>query len=113
MNEWMEVKGNCLVIYLPAEVDHPVSDTLRREAERIMERTYIRKIIFDFGKTQFMDSSGIGLIMGRYRALGMRGNGLSAVHVSGRMEKLLRLSGVHKFMEIIRDDEKLENGGGE
>lgn len=50
-----------------------------------------------------MDSSGIGLIMGRYRAMGMRGDCIRATGVSAYIEKLLHLSGVYKFVEICRE----------
>ena len=68
------------------------------ETDRIMGQTYIKTIIFDFEETTFMDSSGIGLIMGRYRALGMGKGCIKAVNVSSYVEKLLHLSGVHKFI---------------
>ena len=55
-----------------------------------------------------MDSSGVGLIMGRYRALGMRSGCMKACHVSAYIEKLLRLSGVSRFLEL----EKTENEEG-
>ena len=48
----------------------------------------------------FMDSSGIGLIMGRYRMMGMRGDCIQATGVNSYIEKLLHLSGVYKFVEI-------------
>jgi stage II sporulation protein AA (anti-sigma F factor antagonist) len=47
-----------------------------------------------------MDSSGIGLIMGRYRMMGMRGDCIQATGVNSYIEKLLHLSGVYKFVEI-------------
>lgn len=50
-----------------------------------------------------MDSSGIGMIMGRYRAMGMRGNCIRVTGVSVYIEKLLHLSGVYKFVEICRE----------
>lgn len=100
MEPVFETSGTCLKIFLPAELDHPASDTIRREADRIMGKIYIRTINFDFGQTTFMDSSGIGLIMGRYRALGMRSGCIKASNVSRYITKLLRLSGVHKFIEI-------------
>jgi stage II sporulation protein AA (anti-sigma F factor antagonist) len=65
-----------------------------------MGEHYIRSIVFDFTHTTFMDSSGIGMIMGRYRALGMRRDCVRAVHTGERMERLLRLSGVHKYIKI-------------
>ena len=105
--------GSCLYVLLPGELDHPASDCIRRETERIMNRRDIRSIVFDFADTTFMDSSGIGLIMGRYRALGMRKDCVRAVHVSSYMEKLLRLSGVHKYIGICEETEKIGEGEGE
>lgn len=103
MESRFEIQGNCLTVHLPKEVDHPVSDEIRREADRIMRKTYIRMMVFDFSDTVFMDSSGIGLMMGRYRALGMRGDCIRATGVSAYVEKLLHLSGVYKFVEISRE----------
>lgn len=110
MGSMFETSGNCLTIHLPKELDHPVSDEIRKESDRIMGERYIKTILFDFASTKFMDSSGIGLIMGRYRALGMRTKCICAVNVSAYIDKLLRLSGVHKFMEISEEG-KGENYG--
>ena len=103
MKSVFEVQGNCLTVHLPEEVDHPVSEDIRKESDNIMRKKYIRTMIFDFSETMFMDSSGIGLIMGRYRAMGMRGDCIRATGVSASIEKLLHLSGVYKFVEICRE----------
>lgn len=105
MRQMYETEGSSLLVRLPEEVDHPVSDHIRKEIERIMEKSYIRSIVFDFTDTTFMDSSGIGLIMGRYRALGLRQGSLKARNVNAYIEKILRLSGVHRYMEIERKQE--------
>lgn len=105
METSFEIQGTCMTVRLPCELDHPVSDRIRRESDQIMRKTYIRTMIFDFSATKFMDSSGIGLIMGRYRALGMRGSSLKAIHVSSYIERLLHLAGVYKFMEISVDED--------
>ena len=103
MKSVFEVQGNCLTVHLPEEVDHPVSEDIRKESDNIMRKKYIRTMIFDFSETMFMDISGIGLIMGRYRAMGMRGDCIRATGVSAYIEKLLHLSGVYKFVEICRE----------
>ena len=103
MENRFEIQGSCLTVHLPKEVDHPVSDDIRRESDDIMRKQYIRTMVFDFSGTAFMDSSGIGLIMGRYRAMGMRGDCIRATGVSVYIEKLLHLSGVYKFVEICRE----------
>lgn len=105
MENMFEITGTKLTVKLPADLDHPVSDHVRKETEHIMELTYIRTIIFDFSQTVFMDSSGVGLIMGRYRALGMRQGCVQAEGVSEHIEKLLRLSGLHRYLEIRRAEE--------
>ena len=100
MDELLEVKGNILIIYVPEELDHHCAEKIRIESDRILTKQNIRQIVFDFRRTVFMDSSGIGLIMGRYRMMGMRGDCIQATGVNSYIEKLLHLSGVYKFVEI-------------
>ena len=104
MKPVFETTGTCLNIKLPEELDHPASELIRRESDRIMGKIYIRTICFDFGNT-------VGLIMGRYRALGMRSGCMKACHVSGYIEKLLRLSGVSKFLELERTENEMQLEG--
>ena len=100
MTSGFEKSGTVLTVHLPAELDHPASDEIRRESDRIIGHDYIKNMIFDFSETVFMDSSGIGLLMGRYRALGMRGKCVQVINVNSHIAKLLRLSGVGKYIEI-------------
>lgn len=104
MEDNFKWENACLTIRLPGELDHTAADELRRETEKIMNRNFTRMIIFDFQDTQFMDSSGIGLIMGRYRALGLRGGCIQAVHVNPYIERMLRISGLHKYMNIQKEE---------
>lgn len=106
MNEMFQLKGATLRIILPQELDHPAADLIRRETENITDKTYIRTILFDFSKTEFMDSSGVGLLMGRYRALGMRKDCIRAVEVNRHIERLLRLSGLHRYIMIQKAGEE-------
>ena len=96
---YMAMRGS-LVIGLNTDLDHHLADEIREVIDEVVEERGIRSIIFDFSKVTFMDSSGIGLIMGRYRAMGMRGDCIQAAGVSTYIEKLLHLSGVYKFVEI-------------
>lgn len=109
MQDMFQIEGTTLTIFLPEDLDHPISDTIRYEVERLERKIYIRTIIFDFGRTDFMDSSGIGLLMGRYRALGMRKDSVRAVHVSRHIDRLLHLSGLHRYIMIERAEEEEES----
>lgn len=101
-----QIKENCLTIFLPREVDHHNAEVIRKEADRTIENHHIKYIVFDFEKTEFMDSSGIGTIMGRYRMIQLIGGEVCAVHANTRMKKILTMSGVTKIMQIYEEDEK-------
>lgn len=106
MQEMYNLEGTVLTVILPEDVDHPVTDRVRRETEYIANQNYIRKIIFDFTHTEFMDSSGVGLLMGRYRAMGMRKGSIQAAGVSRHIDRLLHLSGLHRYIEIQKAEEE-------
>ena len=92
-----QVQENCLTIFLPSEIDHHNSEELRRESDHLIERNHIRYVIFDFKETDFMDSSGIGLVMGRYRLMQELGGELRVTGVPSHIRKVMRLSGLDKL----------------
>ena len=98
LNELFRVKGNILTIRVPEELDH-------HSAEEILDSLKIREVVFDFRDTQFMDSSGIGMLMARYRGMKQMGGSIKAVHVKKRVAKILQLSGIYKVIpiELIRN----------
>ena len=95
-----EVQENCLTIFLPGELDHHNAEEIRRRADRLIEKHHIRCVIFDFEETNFMDSSGIGLLMGRYKLMRAIGGDVKIVHAGERIRKILMLSGIHKIIPI-------------
>ena len=103
MNEMFQLEGTTLRIILPQELDHPMADLIRKGTEMIAGRTYIRTIVFDFSETEFMDSSGIGVIMGRYRHIFLLGGEVWAIHTSERMRQILNMSGVTKIIQIYEE----------
>lgn len=101
-----QVQENCLTIYLPREVDHHNAEEMKREADAVIDRNHIKYIIFDFEKTDFMDSSGIGVIMGRYKTICLVGGEVWAVHANARIRKILTLSGAAKIMQIYEEEKE-------
>ena len=97
MDNRVWVKDAVMTIRLPEEVDHFVADRLREEI--LVERN-VREVVFDFRKTVFMDSSGIGLVMGRFREMELIGGKVRAVHVGERMRRILVMSGVTRVIEV-------------
>ena len=99
-----EVQENCLTIFLPGELDHHNAEEIRKRSDYLIDQNHIRYVIFDFTDTTFMDSSGIGVIMGRYKRIYMMGGEVCAVHTSERMKKILTMSGVTRIMQIYEED---------
>lgn len=99
-----EVQENCLTIFLPGELDHHNAEEIRKRSDYLIDQNHIRYVIFDFTDTPFMDSSGIGVIMGRYKRIYMLGGEVCAVHTSERMKKILTMSGVTRIMQIYEED---------
>jgi len=101
-NEEFQVIKSCLVIRMPKELDHHQSELIWEIANAHIEGKDISHVIFDFEQTEFMDSSGIGVIMGRYKKIAIFGGKVMAIHVNPRMQKIFRISGLHKLVEVIK-----------
>lgn len=99
-NSIFTLTGTTLTIHLPEEIDHHSSEKIRLEADLLVRKRNIRCILFDFGETVFMDSSGIGMILGRYKTMRFMGGTVAAVQVNERMRRILTMAGIYKFIDI-------------
>ncbi|MGN0335678.1 MAG: anti-sigma factor antagonist [Lachnospiraceae bacterium] len=103
MEDLVRRDGSTLRILVPQEVDHCFADMLRESVDRIVQTEDIQTLVFDFEKTEFMDSSGIGMLMGRYKLMHALGGSVRAVHVGNRIHKILVLSGIHKIIPLEKE----------
>lgn len=99
-----EVQENCLTVFMPKEVDHHNAEEIRKQTDRMLEKHCIKYVIFDFDATHFMDSSGIGVIMGRYRTVSLKGGEVWITHASERIRRILTMSGVTKMIRIYEEE---------
>ena len=90
-----------LVFKITDEIDDCNVQKIRRKADYEIERYMPRKIIFDFSNVQFMDSAGIGMVLGRYKMMKMLGGKLEMVNVSPMLRKVFEMSGITKICPII------------
>ena len=89
-----------LIVKIPKEVDHYFTDEVREEVDRRVQTEDIKVLEFDFGETEFMDSSGIGFLMGRYKLMKALDGEVVISHAGERIRKILMLSGVHKIIPM-------------
>ena len=97
--ETFEIRENCLVIRLPEEVDHHNAKDIRCFADHYLNDDRVEQIVFDFNETIFMDSSGIGMIMGRYKQVIFHGGKIAACGVSNEVDRILKISGLYRVMD--------------
>lgn len=91
---------NLIVELRMPELDHHISNELREEIDSILIAKPIKNIIFDFKNIIFMDSSGIGVIIGRYKKISGDGGKVSVVNVNARVKKIFDLSGMNKIIDV-------------
>ena len=90
-----------LTLKLNDEIDESKTDKLRRKIDNEITRFLPRKVIFDFSDVSFMDSAGIGMVLGRYKMMKMLGGKLEMVNVSPMLRKVFEMSGITKICPII------------
>ena len=96
-----QVIDNYLMVKMPEEVDHHQSGAISRRADSFLMRDRIQGIVFDFEDTKFMDSSGVGIIMGRSKKIACLGGRVFAIHADRQIKRILYISGLSRIMEIM------------
>lgn len=99
--EEFQVVDNCLMVKLPEEIDHYRSGYICERADWYIIKQNVDHVVFDFGTTRFMDSSGIGMIVGRYKKISCFGGKVFILHPDKQIKRLLVMSGVNNMVEIV------------
>ena len=107
---YMVSDGN-LIISLNAELDHHLADEMREVIDEVIDKRGVKRIIFDFSRIDFMDSAGIGLIMGRYKKIRDIGS-ISVAGVNESIKRILLISGLHKIVRIYDNLQSAVINGG-
>lgn len=98
-----EMQEGKLRVWVPRELDHHLASQLKEEADVLIDAYGVKKLVFDFKDTEFMDSSGIGVLIGRSRTMGFLGGKVIATNLSPRVEQIFRLSGLHQLIAIEKE----------
>ncbi len=91
--------GTTLVAKLTGELDHHTAPLLRDRLDREISLNNTVNIVLDFDGVTFMDSSGIGVIVGRYRQISARGGKVMVIRVKPQVDKILEISGLKKILD--------------
>lgn len=94
MNTTIEASGELLIVYLNGELDHHTTRNIREDTDTAIALKKPKHLILDFKNVTFMDSSGIGLIMGRYRVMQSYRGTMEVRNVNAQTKKLFELAGI-------------------
>ena len=95
-----------LVVKIIEEIDHHTTEKIRRKIDNEITRYMPRKVILDFNKVSFMDSAGIGLIIGRYKLINMIGGELKIANVNTQIQKIFEMSGLLRLIPVEQKNKK-------
>lgn len=90
-----------LVLKITEEIDECSVQKIRRKADYEIERYLPKKVVFDFDSVTFMDSAGIGLLIGRYKIVNMIGGKVGIANLTDSIKKIFEMSGVLRLIPIV------------
>lgn len=95
-----------LVVSMPGEVDHHAAQTLSREIDFLIDTWQVKKLVFDFAGTEFMDSSGIGVMIGRKKTMELYRGEIHAIHLGERIRQIFEKSGLSRIIIIDEAEQR-------
>lgn len=99
-------RNRTLVVQMTGEIDHHTCEVLRSEVDHALERMGGKNIVFKMGGVSFMDSSGIGVIIGRYKNIQSLGGRIAVAEANERLEQIFQLSGLKGLIPSFCDTEE-------
>ncbi len=93
-----------LIFKLTEDIDQHTVEKVRRKMDNEIKGYIPRKVVFDFSNISFMDSAGIGMVLGRYKLAKMLNGNLEIINVNRSMKKIFDMSGVSRIIDIKEED---------
>ena len=94
-------QNDTLIIFLVGELDEHTSQFTRTKIDNILNQNQLGKVVFDCSGLSFMDSTGIGMFLGRYKKLKSQGTPIFIAHAKNSVDRVLLLSGIYNIMPKI------------
>ncbi|RSK27710.1 anti-sigma F factor antagonist [Bacillus sp. HMF5848] len=101
----LEVFDSVLLIRLAGELDHHTAENLRSRVTETIEAKNIRHIVLNLEKLTFMDSSGLGVILGRYKQIKHTGGEMVVCSISPTVKRLFEMSGLFKIISLEQNEQ--------
>ena len=96
-----KVRGQALEYVMPKEIDHHVAQDICKELDMLIDAYGIKELVLDFESTEFMDSSGVGIMIGRSKVMQFRNGKVYVKNMGKRVDTVFRSAGLHKIIQIM------------
>ncbi|MBQ7656509.1 MAG: anti-sigma factor antagonist [Clostridia bacterium] len=96
-----ERKRDTVTARVTGELDHYSAQTIRRELDALIAEPGVKRLVLDLRDMTFMDSSGIGVILGRYRTMRERGGSVAVKNMNPQVERVFTLSGMRQVIQTL------------
>ena len=93
---------NAVVIHLCGELDHHSAEKLRRDIDMELEKHGYTFCVIDMTGVSFMDSSGLGVLLGRYRLITEHGGTMTIKNPNKTIDRILKMSGIYSIVEVTK-----------
>lgn len=105
----IKTKGDVIYAYIKGEIDHHTAPDIRNTIDDALILNEARNLlVMDFSGVTFMDSSGVGLVMGRYRLASSKGKKITVNNLSERDYRIMKMSGIERLATINKIADKKE-----
>ena len=96
-----EKQRDTVTVHLSGDLDHSAAMKIRQELDVLLADPGVRRLVFDLSGLGFMDSSGIGMMIGRYKMMTRRGGSVAVRPGSRQVDRLMELSGLYQIIEKL------------
>ncbi|OWZ83984.1 anti-sigma F factor antagonist [Natranaerobius trueperi] len=104
----VQKKGENLIVHLSGELDHHTSNLFREKIDRELKKGIYDNLVLDLSNLSFMDSSGIGAVLGRYKKIKSQNGQVFACGMNEQVKKLAEMSGLTKVINYYQNLSELE-----
>ncbi len=100
--------NNTMTVKLCEDIDHNNAFEIREKIDSEINKRPVKNLVFDFSKVEFMDSSGIGMILGRYKLLSSLGGFVYINNPTTQVMKIIEIAGINRIIPVVNDAKKQE-----
>jgi stage II sporulation protein AA (anti-sigma F factor antagonist) len=98
----VQQQSDCITALIYGELDHHSAEQVRDELDSLIRRFSEIDLVLDLKNLSFMDSSGLGVILGRYKKLKAKGGSMYIRNANSQIERVFNISGIYQIIKKIK-----------